>query len=72
MLSTGIERGNPHDEYAVVLILDGLLLVESRHCPLRDPVGRALGAFLDGLRDASAVRAATVRGTGGRSGPGLK
>ena len=29
MLSTEIERGNPHDEYAVVLILDGLLLVES-------------------------------------------
>ena len=30
MLSTEIESGNPHDEYAVVLILDGLLLVESR------------------------------------------
>ena len=29
MLSTEIERGNPHDEYAV-LILDCLLLVESR------------------------------------------
>ena len=30
MLSTDIERGNPHDEYAVVLIFDGLQLVESR------------------------------------------
>ena len=30
ILSTGIEIGNPHDEYAVVLILDGLLLIESR------------------------------------------
>ena len=30
MLSIEIERGNLHDEYAVVLILDGLLLVESR------------------------------------------
>ena len=30
MFSTEIERGNPHDEYAVVLILDGLLLIKSR------------------------------------------
>ena len=30
MLSTEIERSNPHDEYAVVMILDCLQLVESR------------------------------------------
>ena len=36
----------------------------SRHCPLqhlRDPAGRALGAFLDGLRDASALRLSVLQ-----------
>ena len=60
MLSTEIERGNPHDEYAVVLILDGLLLDKSCHCPLRhlrDPSSPALG----GLRDASALRLSVLQ-----------
>ena len=63
MLSTEIERGNPHNEYTVVLILDGLLLVESRALlvivlllHLRGPASPTLGAFLDGLRDASALQ----------------
>ena len=62
-----IERGNPQGEYAVAVMSERLGTVDpagrvagaSRHCPLRhlrDPAGRALGAFLDGLRDASALR----------------
>ena len=53
------------------------LLARSRHCPLRhlrDPAGPALGTFLDGPTGrfgVAVVRAATVRGTSGRSGPGL-
>ena len=74
MLSTEIEKGNPHDKYAVVRILDGLLLVESRALlviVLCGICGFSLGRFLGrptGRFGVVVVRAATVRGTGGRSG----
>ena len=78
MFSTEIERGNLHDEYAVVLILDSLLLVESQALLVIVLCGiceSSLGRFLGrptGRFGVAVVRAATVRDTSGRSGPGFK
>ena len=63
MFSTKIERGIRRCSDLGLPAADRVSGA-SRHCPLqhlRDPVGRALGAFLDGLRDAPALRLSVLQ-----------